>query len=285
MLNKKTAFFGTSQFSVYVLESLKKNGFIPDIIITGEDKPKGRNLTITPPPVKIWAEKNKILFYQPKTLKDGVLLETLKKDSWDVFIVASYGKIIPKEIIDLPENKTLNIHPSLLPKLRGASPIQSSILTEEKTGVTIMLLDEEMDHGPIVAQEEVFIQNWPPKAEELQKILAEKGAEILYQILPNWFSGKIKPIPQNHSEATYTKKIQKEDGLIDLEDYPQENYRKIQAYTPWPSAYFFLEHKGKKIRVIIKEAKLKDGKLEIIKILPEGKKEMSYKDFIKNIKK
>lgn len=283
--NLRIAFFGTSDFSVKILDELKKESFVPSLIIAGEDKPRGRKLAITPPPAKVWAEKNNVPMLQPKTLKDASFAENLKKSDWDLFIVASYGKIIPGAVLEIPKHKTLNVHPSLLPKLRGASPIRSAILEEKETGVTIMRLDEEMDHGPVVAQKKVPIQNWPADAETLENILAEEGGKLLSQTIPDWISGKIKETPQNHTLATYCKKIEKEDGLINLSDSPEKNFRKIQAYRGWPTAYFFIPSGDKKIRVIIKEAELKDGNLIIKKILPEGGKETDYQIFLKNLGK
>jgi len=279
-------FFGTSKFSVLVLEELKKNGFIPSLIITTEDKPKGRKLILTPPEVKIWAKKENIPFIQPKSLKDSSIFNTIKEKTFseDVFIVASYGKIIPQNILDIPKSGTLNIHPSLLPKLRGASPIQSSILEEDETGVTIIKLDAEMDHGPILAQEKIEIANWPPYANNLEEILAKKGGEILSEILPEWIKGKIKEIEQDHKQASFCKKIEKEDGEINLEDNPETNLRKIRAYNIWPIAFTFYKHKEKNIRLSIKSARSEDGKLILEKVIPEGKKEMSFEDFKKGLR-
>jgi methionyl-tRNA formyltransferase len=124
----KIAFFGSSRFSVTALDQLKEHGILPSLIITSEDKPRGRNLVITPPEPKVWAQENDIEFFQPKSLKDASVEEKLKQADCDVFVVASYGKMIPLKILEIPKYKTLNIHPSLLPKLRGASPIQSAIL-------------------------------------------------------------------------------------------------------------------------------------------------------------
>ena len=142
-LNKyKIAFFGTPDIAVMVLEELKKANIIPTLIITAPDKPKGRKLIMTPPPVKIWALKNNIIAMQPEKLDDNVL-NMLSKGNYDLFIVASYGKILKKELIEIPKYKTINVHPSLLPKLRGASPIISAILRDEKkTGVTIIIIME-----------------------------------------------------------------------------------------------------------------------------------------------
>ena len=287
----KIVFWGTSSFSTGVLDALKEGGIIPDVIITALDKPKGRNLIITPPPVKIWAEQNNIPILQPEVL-DGAFSSKLKTSNYKLFLVASYGKIIPRVILDMPKYGTLNVHPSLLPRLRGASPIQSAILSEDTTGVTIMLLDDKMDHGPIVAQKEIPIAPWPPKASELEKILAYEGGKLLAEVIPRWVAGKITAREQEHDIATYTKKFTKEDGLIDLSGDQTVNFRKIQAFDVWPRAYFFTERHGKKIRVAIidaelidlpapSEARQEDAKLIIKKVLPEGKREMSYKDFLR----
>jgi methionyl-tRNA formyltransferase len=161
----------------------------------------------------------------------------------------------------------------------SSCPIETSILEDKKdTGVTIIRMDSEMDHGPIVAVKNISIDNWPIDRDRLGKILVKEGAELISQILPDWIDGKIKEIDQDHSKATYTKKIEKEDGLIDLNDDPYKNLLKINAYHIWPSAYFFIEKDGKKIRVKITKASLKDGKLNIEKVIPEGKKEMNYSD-------
>jgi len=288
--SKTTTFFGTSMFSVGVLSALKDNGIIPELIVTAPDKPQGRKLAITPPPVKIWAQQNNIPVLQPEKLDDS-LRSTLYALGSTLFIVASYGKIIPRTILDIPQFGTLNVHPSLLPKLRGASPIQNAILTEDKTGVTIMLVDEKMDHGPIVAQKEVPISPWPPKESILENTLAYEGGKLLAEIIPKWIKGKIEARAQDHDKATYTRKFRKEDGLVALTDDPIMNFRKIQAFEVWPRAYFFTERHGpkapngawasKKIRVVITDAELTGGKLVIKKVIPEGKKEMRYEDFLR----
>ena len=166
-------FFGTPKFSVQIMEKLKGNDLTPSLLITTPNKPKGRKLILTPPETKIWAEENKIKVLQPTKLKDPEFLKEMSANNWDLFIVASYGKIIPKEILDMPKYGTINVHPSLLPRLRGASPMQSAILSEDKTGVTIMLMDEEMDHGPILIQKDLEIDNWPPNIEELEEKLID----------------------------------------------------------------------------------------------------------------
>ncbi|MEN9524306.1 MAG: hypothetical protein RL536_375 [Candidatus Parcubacteria bacterium] len=275
----KYAFFGSSRFSVIVLDEMQKLGYIPTLVITTPDKPQGRKLVITPNPVKIWAVEKNIKFLTPEKL-DTEFIQSLKNESCELFIVASYGKILPDALINIPPRKTLNIHPSLLPKYRGASPLQSAILDDTKnTGVTIMRIDEKMDHGPIVAQKQVTINEWPTY-EDFEIIMASEGAKLLATILSDWSAGKIEEIEQDHSLATYTQKTSKEDGLIDLEGDPYFNFRKSQAYHEWPQAYFFVEHSGSKIRVKITSASFGSGKLVIEKVIPEGGKEMGYADFL-----
>jgi methionyl-tRNA formyltransferase len=144
-----------------------------------------------------------------------------------------------------------------------------------------MQVDEEMDHGPIIVQKKVIMPHWPPTATELGQALVQAGADLLVEILPDWILGKIRALPQDHAQATYTKKIEKADGLIDLEADAYTNYLKIQAFSKWPTAYFFIEKNNKKTRVIIKKAIFENGTLEILRVVPEGKREMDFKDFIR----
>lgn len=276
------AFFGTSKISVIVLEEMKKQGLIPSLIITTEDKPSGRKMILTPSEVKVWAEKEGIPYIQPQKLRGEEVEDNIRsqtRDGFDVFVVASYGKMIPQNILDIPRHKTLNVHPSLLPKLRGPSPIKSAILDEDETGVTIMLVDDQMDHGPILAQEKINIE-WPPYEEELEQIAGIMGGKMLCEIIPRWIDGDIRAVEQDHTKATLCKKISKADGEINLNDAPEKNLRKIRAFHIWPTAYFFYERNGKKIRVIVKKAHLENGELVLDRVIPEGKKEMDYRDFL-----
>ncbi len=280
----KIAFFGTSDYSVMVLNALKAAGFTPALVVAQPDKPKGRKLIITPPPTKVWALENNISVLQPDKLKSEDFINAIKNSAFDLFIVVAYGKIIPAEILALAKYGALNVHASLLPKLRGASPIETAILQDEKnTGVTIMVVDAEMDHGPIVAQAQVTPASWPPRAPELGKLTVQTGADLLVTIIPDFIAGKITPIEQDHSQATFTRKITKEDGEIDLNADPYQNFLKIQAYCEWPTAYFFIERGGVKTRVIIKEARYINNSLEILRVVPEGKKETDYKEFLKTL--
>jgi methionyl-tRNA formyltransferase len=284
-LNKKPriVFFGTPDIAVWVLEELHAKNIIPDLIVTNPDTPQGRKMLFTPPPVKRWAGERDIEVVQPASLRDEAVHERLLRGDYDLFIVAAYGKMLPKEIVDAPVHKTLNVHPSLLPKFRGASPIRSAILEDERnTGVSIIELDEEMDHGPIIAQAPVVIdeKDWPLRGTVLDEKLARMGGALLAETIPAWIDGTITPKEQNHEEATFCSKITKADGEITLTDDPYKNLLKIRAYDGWPGTFFYTEHHGVRTRVKIIDAELaSDGSLHILRVIPEGKKEMDYTDF------
>lgn len=284
--NLRIAFWGTSRISIIVLEEMAKEGILPSLIITAPAKPKGRGLELTPSEVKVWADKHGIATLEPSDIRTEEFAKSLGAN-WDLFLVVSYGKIIPRAILDMPRHGTLNLHPSLLPKLRGASPIQGAILEDcpvggqHEAGVTIMLIDEEVDHGPIVMQGKIVIENWPPKASELEEILGTLGAKLLVKTIPEWVAGKIAPREQDHDSASYIKKITKLSGHIDIEDNPKRMYRKIRAFDIWPRAYFLFKRGGREIRVIVTEAHLDEGKLIIDRVIPEGKREMTYDEFLR----
>ncbi len=283
----KIAFFGTPDFAVWVLEGLKEKGILPDLIVAAPDAPKGRKLVMTAPAAKVWAAANGIPVMQPKKIRgedEATFIAELNAfpggDGWDLFIVAAYGKIIPESILYLPRHKTINVHPSLLPLLRGSSPLQSAILNDMKdTGVTIMLLDKEMDHGPLLAQQKAQIDSWPIDHITLGKHLAHDGAALIAEILPSLLDSSAKPIEQDHSAATYTEKISKEDGLIDLSSDGYKNFLRYNAYKNWPGVYFFVERDGKKTRVTITEAVFENEAFSIKKVIPEGKKEMTWAEY------
>ncbi|MSU55376.1 MAG: methionyl-tRNA formyltransferase [Candidatus Taylorbacteria bacterium] len=287
--NIKFAFLGTPQLSAEILEHLKIQGFLPSIIITNPDRPQGRKMVVTPTPVKMWAIKNGIQYLQPENLKDSNFIEKLSVD-FELFVVVAYGKILSKEILSIPKKGTLNIHYSLLPKYRGASPIESAILNDDRnTGVSILLLDEKMDHGPIVAMERLNLTSqmpefaWPLKASELRSQMNQVAGKLLSEVIPKWMAGEINAIPQNHDEATYTKKFEKEDGLLDLTADPYKNFLKINAFDDSIGTYFFAEKNDMKIRVIVKDAKFESGRLTLVSVVPEGKKEMPYEVFKKTL--
>lgn len=271
-------FWGTPDFATVILDELKANDLLPELIITAPDRPSGRGQKTTPPPVKVWAETNNIPTLQPESIDADLkqkLLEAAPPNGWAVFVVVAFGHILPMDVISLPNHNTLNVHPSLLPKLRGPAPIREAILEEDEAGISIIQLDEKMDHGPIVAQNPVEVTNWPPTYDELKEILAVESGKLLAETMPKWVSGTIAAKPQDHASATYSRKFSADDGLINFNDGPEENLRKICAFTNWPKAHFYINNK----RIIITKAHLKEGELEIDYVKPAGMKEIPYTEF------
>lgn len=279
----KIVFFGSPELSVTILNKMKSAGIIPALIVTAPDKPAGRGRVLTPPPVKLWADENGIETEQPVKIK-GEFTEELANTDWDLFIVAAYGKILPQTLLDIPKHGTINVHPSLLPRLRGPSPIVSAILEDEKeTGVSIMLLDAGMDSGPVLSQARIELEEWPPTASLLEAILSDAGGDMLVEAIPQWLNGEITPEEQDHDKKTICKMIKKEDALINLADDPYQNLLKIRAYEGWPGAYTFIKRNDKDVRIKINSAHLNEKTEELVldKIVPEGKKEMLYTDFMR----
>lgn len=275
----KIIFIGTPEFGAIILEKLMANGYSPVAVITASDKPAGRKQIITPPPTKISAQKYNIPVLQPEILANYKLEITNYKP--DLIVVAAYGQILPQEILEIPKHGCLNVHPSLLPKYRGATPIQSAILNGDKeTGVTIMLMDEGMDTGPILTQRKTIIGP-QETAKQLHDRLAQLGSELLIDVIPDWVNGKIEPILQNEKEATYTKILTRNDGEIDWEKSPQEIDRQVRAYNPWPGTFAFWKRKKKTIQLKILQTGLEKNKLIIKTVQPEGKKPMSFQDFLR----
>ena len=296
--NLNFVFWGTPDVASETLEILKENGYMPSFIITAPDKPQGRKMIITPPPAKVWAIKNNLPYVQPENLEIKEIWDVLRtlgrsdgdgqrkfsaenfrgeQNIPDFFLVVAYGKIIPENILNMPKLGSINVHYSLLPKYRGASPVESTILNgDPETGVTIQKMEYKIDSGPIIAEEKVNILP-DEKAGELRTRLIKIGGELLIKTLPEFIDGKIKEIPQNENEATFCKKIKKEDGLIDLNNDPIKNYNKFRAYASWPRTFFFQNNK----RIIITDAVLENGLFIIKNVLPEGKKEIKYEDFLK----
>jgi len=279
----KVIFFGTSEFAIPSLEALieANSGLIA--VITAPDRLAGRGKKQILSPVKTWLKESapKIKILEPEKINDDFISE-ISKLAPDLGIVASYGKILPQKLIDMFPKGILNVHPSLLSKYRGASPIQTTILNgDTKTGVSIMLVDSKMDHGPILARKELDIAS-PPEVEWdyefLHDTLAKFGAKLLIETLPKWINGEITPEVQNESMATYTKMLKKEDGLIDWSKPAEYIERMIRAYNPWPGTFTKMKN-GKILK--IKKAEISNGKLKILIVQPEGKKEMPYEAFLR----
>lgn len=281
----KFVFWGTPEIASQTLEILKKSDYLPLLIITSPDKPAGRGLHLTSTPVSIWADKNKITCLKPEKI-DQEFLKNIETEfslkSINLSIVVAYGKILPQKAIDLPNLGTINIHYSLLPKYRGASPLESALLNNDKiTGVTIQQMVFKLDSGPILIKKEIPIRLEETKG-ELREKLIKLGAETLVKILPKLQKSKIISEEQNEKEATYCKKIKKEDGLLDLKNDDIKNYSKYRAFTDWPETYFLVDKNNKKIRIKIKKAKYENNSFIIERVIPEGKKEIDYNDFNRN---
>jgi len=284
------AFFGTEPLAEATLSALEESHFMPALVVASPDVPDKRTKVPIAPFEKQWAEERGVPVLQPHKLSDEFLTEIQTPPSggtWDLFIVASYGKILPKKLLDIPAKGVVNVHPSLLPRLRGPSPMRSAILSDERdVGVSIMLLDEKMDHGPLLAQRNVAVPEWPPHGAELDALLAREGAQLLVETLPQWLDGNLAPTEQDHTKATFCKLFTKEDGLVRLDKTPYKNFLKIRALEGWPGAYTFFERKGKKIRVAIIDAHMGPptggGKLILDTVRPEGKGDMPYEDFVRS---
>ena len=268
----KIVFFGSPILALPSLKKLLETDHSIDLIITQPDRPSGRGKKLMPCPVKKTALDLNIPYYQPlKIRKDEIALDKIKEIEPDLNVVVAYGQIIPSSIIYLPRYNSLNVHFSLLPKYRGASPVQKALLDgEAKTGITIFELNEKMDEGDILVQEEVNI--FPDEnAADLEARLAQKGADLLIKAIAQ--IDKLKHRKQDHSQATYAPKIRKEDGKIDWTKNSLYIERRVRAFTPWPSAYAFLKdirikiHKGRKIE---KEAPPGSSAGEISGIKKEG---------------
>jgi len=274
----KYVFFGTPDFAAIILEKLIKAGWLPTAVVCNPDKPVGRKRIITPPPTKVIALKNGIKAYQPEKLEIPACAgrENLKLEigEIDFAIVVAYAKIIPKEILGLPRLGTVAVHPSLLPKYRGSSPIQTAILDGEKeTGVTLFLADEKVDHGKILAVSRLPLEV-KDNYESLSKKLAESGGNLLIKILPEYLKNEITLLTQDESQATYTKKFVTQDGYVDLEkDKPEIIEKKVRALNPEPGVWTLRQAQGRPQRMKILEAELMpENKLRLKKIQFEGKK-------------
>jgi methionyl-tRNA formyltransferase len=239
---------GTSQFGVPTLERLVASDYRLIAVYTQPDRPAGRGRTISLPPVKKMAIEHGLEVRQPKNLKEANVFESLAQLSPDVIVVAAFGKILPEEVLNMPPFGCINIHPSLLPKHRGPSPIEGAILAgDDYTGVTIMLMDSGVDSGPILSQKRIPIEP-EDSAESLTIKLAYTGAHLLEETLPLWLSHAIIPQPQNDDLASYTKILSKEQGEIDWHLPALEIWRRVRAFQPWPGCH--TRWQGKAVKVI-----------------------------------
>ena len=258
------AFFGTPRFAELVLQQLIKKDFVPSLVVCNPDRPMGRKKIITPPLTKVLAKQRGIPVWQPEKLILGEAKEKLS--GFDVSIIAAYGKIIPKSVLELPRRGTIGIHPSLLPHYRGAAPIQTAILDgADETGVSLFVVDEQVDHGPVIAQRAVPLVTQAYLS--LESELAVIGAKLLIEKLQQFIDGTIKPASQSESGTTFTKKFETDDARVDLEkDSPEFVWRKVRALNPEPGVWTIKNSK----RMKILEANLENNRLVLKKIQYEG---------------
>ena len=269
-------FFGSPRFAEIVLRKMVEGGCVPDLVICNPDRPAGRKKIITPPLTKVLAKEYKIKTWQPEKLVYDEF--EAQVDGIDFAVVAAYAKIIPQNIVDFPKLGTIGVHPSLLPKYRGASPIQTVILNGEKeTGVSLYLMDEKLDHGPILAQRKTIICEHEDYF-QLEKRLAELSGALLAETLPDFYSGKIKPMVQDEDRATSTKKFLTQDAFVDYKDLLEaENgniekakkiNRMIRAFVVEPGAWTIKD--GKRVKLLGSEVVASGLKLKKTQI--EGEK-------------
>ncbi|HBG81434.1 TPA: methionyl-tRNA formyltransferase [candidate division CPR2 bacterium] len=288
----RIVFFGTSDFAQHILNNLLSEHQVI-CVVTQPDKPHGRSKKLVPSPVKEFALNKNIDVLTP--LRVSGIEDDLKALKADFFVVAVYGKYLPQEILDLPEYTTLNVHPSLLPKYRGPSPVLAAILNGDKeTGNTIMIISTKMDAGSILSQSRIPISP-ADTTQTLTKNLSEDGSNLLLKTI-NDFKNLV-PNPQEESQATYTKIINKEDGHINWNKKADKIEREIRAFYPWPLAFtFWQEVRLNVLKAEVSDKTLEAGKvmiengdlyigtksfaLKILEIQPAGKNPMNSKDFI-----
>ncbi|RMG74376.1 MAG: methionyl-tRNA formyltransferase [Nitrospirae bacterium] len=290
-------FFGTPAFAIPSLKRLILHQEDIVLVVTQPDKSGGRGHRMIPPPVKVFSEERKIPVVQPNSIRDEDFLKKLKAISPEFIIVVAYGKIIPPEILELPEKGCINLHASLLPRYRGAAPIQWAIINgERETGITTMLMDEGLDTGPVLLQKKEPIL-MDDTTSTLSERLAEKGADLLVQTLKGIRRGEIKPKPQM-GKPTYAPPLKKTDGLIDWNRTAIEIFNLIRGVQPWPGAYTYLRGKVLKIKkvdiedgsgepgkIVYKDkanllVATREGLIRILELQLEGKKAMDIKSFL-----
>jgi methionyl-tRNA formyltransferase len=296
-------FMGTAELSCASLEKLAGDkNFSVLAVVTQPDKPNGRELKLTPSPVKILAEKFNLPVLQPLKARDEKFISELRGLKPDLLAVVAYGQILPQAILDLPPFGCLNVHTSLLPKYRGAAPIQWAIANgEPETGVTIMKMDAGLDTGPILSTCRTPILP-TDDSQILHDRLAQFGAELLVETIPDFVAGKISPQPQPAEGSSYAAKIKKEDGLIDWHLPAQKIWNGLRAFTPWPGAFTFLKSEAKRQLLKIWKAEVVENNgltgtvlsadksgivvgcgenaLRILELQREGGRRMSAADFL-----
>lgn len=299
----RIVFMGTPDFSVPVLKRLINEGYNVVGVVTQPDRPKGRKKTLTPPPVKVEAEKQNIPVLQPEKIRDKKELEKVLALQPDLVVTAAFGQILPNELLEAPKHGCINVHASLLPELRGGAPIHYSILQgKKKTGITIMYMAEKLDAGDILTQAEVEIDE-RDHVGTLHDKLSAAGADLLSETLPPLLEGKLTPQKQDHEKATFASNIKREQEIIDWTKSGEDIYNHIRGLNPWPVAYTYLNGQVVKIWWGEKMTGSKhtaqpgtvigidsDGivvstgnttAIKITELQPSGKKKMNGEDFLR----
>ena len=297
----KTIFMGTPEFAVPALNALHKDGQDLALVVTQPDRPKGRGRKVFPPPVKEVAIDLGYEVVQPSSIRTAEFSDLVEKHRPDFIVVVAFGHIIPKNILAIPKIATLNIHGSLLPKYRGPAPIQWAIINGEKeTGITIILMDEGLDTGDILLSSKIEIMP-DDTSGTLHDRLAQLGADLLIQSLDSLITGKIHPVPQDHSQTTYAPLLKKNDGRLNWTMTARAIEALIRGVTPWPGAFTFHENKrlkifkarpifmdtpetpGTVIRGFPDELRVATGEgvLSIMEIQGSSGKRLSVKDFLR----
>jgi methionyl-tRNA formyltransferase len=292
----RIVFMGTPDFAVPSLSALITHHEVVGVV-TQPDRPAGRKAVLTPPPVKLLALQHHIPIIQPEKLRQPEAVAWLEAANADIFVVAAFGQLLPQRVLDIPGRGCINVHGSLLPRWRGAAPIQAAIRAgDAETGITLMLMDAGLDTGPVLAKRSIPIGR-TDTAEVLYPRLAALGAALLVETLPAYLAGQITPQPQNENEVTYAPQISKLDGAINWQEPALSIERLIRAYTPWPGTYTVWE--GRKIRItdavaaegyadpgtIVRSDKnvavgCGEGILILHEVQPEGRKRMKALEFV-----
>lgn len=274
----RIVFYGTPALCLPILESLAKNGYRPGLVITAPDRPVGRKQVITPTPVKSWAQNAGVPVLQPEKL-DNEAWQQIQDFQPDLAIVVAYGLIIPERFINLPTHGTLNIHYSLLPRWRGASPVEQTILHgDTKSGVSIQQMVFELDAGPIVAETTVEMTG-NETTPELKDTFSEIGAQLLVETLPAYLQGDIEPRPQDETLVTKCWRIKKADGEVRLDMEPLELWRRYRGYYGWPGIFYF--DNGQRIKITEANYDSEADIFTITKITPAGENEQSAQIIVK----
>lgn len=275
MTHKPFLYFGTPYVARDTLAYLVEHGYRPLAVVTSPDAPRGRGLTLTPSETKAYALTENLPVHTPEKLTDDVI-EELRAYGASYAIVVAYGKILPQKLIDAFPLGILNIHYSLLPKYRGASPVEEALKQGETvTGVALQQMVYELDAGDVLAVRETPIAP-TETTRELRPRLVTLGAELLVETLPSFEEGTVSRTPQQHAEATFSKKIRKDMGELDLNGDALQNWNRYRAYAESPGTYFFMEKDGKRIRIKVRTAELVDGAFVPLRVVPEGKTETDF---------